>query len=163
MSCQPFSKDSPWMRESWVRFPDKEMRNAIVPILGDCRRYAWMSLIKCLSQDEDFFPIPSIVSHRGFPCLTLLWSCLRCRSVTSLLVHWSVHAASMILLDNARMYARELGSTPRQRVRLIRPFFIEGSMYVTTPTYSHLNNWSTPSASVIVCLRTLMSGTLRIK
>ena len=140
MSCQPFSKDSPWMRESWVRFPDKEIRNSIVPIFGDWRRYACMSFINSFSQDEDFFPIPSIVSHRGFPCLTLFWSCLRCRFVTSLLVHWSVHAAYMILLDSAMMYTRELGSIPRQRVKSTRPFFIERSMYITTPTYSLLNN-----------------------
>ena len=84
-----------YTRESWVRFPDKEIRNAIVPILGDWRGYAWTSFINSFSQDYDIFPMSSIVSHRGFPCLTLLWSCLRCRSVTSLLVHWSVHAASM--------------------------------------------------------------------
>ena len=163
MLCQPFSNDSPWIRESWVRFPDKEMRNAIVPNFGDWRRSACMSSINSFSQDEDFFPRSSIVSHRGFPCLTLLWLCLRCRFVTSLLVHWSVHAAYMILLDSAMMYTRELGSIPRQRVKSTRPFFLERSMYITTPTSLRLYNWSTPSASVIVRLRTLMSHTFKRK
>ena len=49
----------------------------LVLLFRERRRYAWRSLINSFSQDQDSLPIPSIVSRRGFPCLTLLCSCLR--------------------------------------------------------------------------------------
>ena len=106
-------------------------RSTFGQLLGDWRRYAWMPFINSFSQDEDFLPIPSIISHNGFPPLTLLCSCLRCKFVTSLLVHWSVHAEWILVAG----FTRENWVRSQTESKVNLPLFIEGSIYITTPTY----------------------------